>query len=337
MFRFSLACLAALCVLAPLGCSNAPQNGGGGTVRIAYFPNVTHAPAIIGVQSGAFQKAVGDQITVVPRVFSSGPSEMEALLAGEVDIAYVGASPAINAYVRSQGAVKIVCGDASGGAVLVARQGANITKPEDIAKKRIGTTQKGSTQDVALRYYVTQILHETLSEDGGQTQIISTDAPQIAALFTQKQCDAAWIQEPWGTRLIRQNAVLVLDERDLWPARRYATTVVVVRTAFLAAHPDIVQKIVAAHAQACGFIKAHKGETVQTVGGEIKRLTGRGLSPDIIKEGLSRIDFGVNPYPETLQTQANHAFALGFLGRKTPDLSGLLVPGMAKNAKGAAR
>lgn len=347
----SVAALLLLFALLAAGCGPKDSAGSGGgpasngatgsgsrrteavTLRLAYFPNVTHAPAIVGVAEGAFQKAVGEGVTVEPRVFLNGPAAMEALLAEEVDIAYVGVSPAINAYIKSEGALKIVSGAASGGAVLVARRDSGITKMEDLIGKRIGTPQKGGTQDVAARYYITETLKQKLSEEGGATRIVPTDSPQIAQLFEQKQLDAAWLQEPWGARLVQEaGAALILDEREEWPNRRYATTVIVARTEFLNRHPDLVGKVLAAHVQTAEAIEKDKAQAAGTINGEIKRLTKRALAPEVIAESLGRIDFTYEPYPETLQTQADRAFALGFLGRRKPGLSGLLDLGPLNRA-----
>ncbi|MBC7808806.1 MAG: ABC transporter substrate-binding protein [Akkermansiaceae bacterium] len=314
------------------GCKPAGEATTGNTttkpvaIRLAYFPNVTHAPAIIGVADGTFSKAVAGKATIEPKVFLNGPSEMEALLAREVDVAYIGPTPAINVFIKTKGdAVRIVSGAASGGAVLVARADSGITKPEQLVGKRIGTPQKGGTQDVAARYYVTQVLKQRLSEEGGATQIIPTDSPQLATLFEQKSLDAAWMQEPWGARLIaEQGAKLILEDREEWPGKQYATTVIVVRNDFLKAHPGLVRSIVTAHTEIAARIEADKKAAVAPINAEIKRLTSRGLKDAIIAESLGRITFTNDPYPDTLQTQADRSFALGFLGRRKPDLAGLV-------------
>src|SRR5690348_9962313 len=105
-------------------------------VRLGYFPNVTHAPAVVGMARGEFQKALGRGVSVDPKVFNAGPQEMEALLAGEIDLGYVGPGPAIDTYLRSKGtALKVIAGACSGGAALVARSGANITSIQGLNGK----------------------------------------------------------------------------------------------------------------------------------------------------------------------------------------------------------
>ncbi len=332
----ALAAFAGFAGLSPSGCGdrNSQTASGTGTgrggaapvaVRLAYFPNVTHAPALVGVADGAFDHALEGAGKIEPKVFLDGPSEMEALLAGEVDIAYVGVSPAINAFIKSDGALQVVSGAASGGAVLVARSDSGINQMTDLVGKRIGTPKKGGTQDIAVRYYITKTLNQKLAEDGGATRVIPTESPQLAALFDRKELDAAWMQEPWGARLIAENnAKLILDERDLWPGKRFATTVVVARTAFLKEHPDLVEKVVRAHVAVSERIEKDKAKAGGVVGAEIKRITRRALAPAIITDSLARIEFTADPLTSTMQTQADHAFALGFLGRAKPDLSGFV-------------
>src|SRR2546426_793583 len=72
-------------------------------LRIGYFPVLNHAQAVIGLANGDIQKAVGNDITIKPEVFYSGPPLIEALFANQIDLAYVGPNPTINGYVESDG------------------------------------------------------------------------------------------------------------------------------------------------------------------------------------------------------------------------------------------
>src|SRR5207302_5076575 len=71
-------------------------------VRIGYFGNLTHAQAVLGVSSGDFAAAV-QPAKLKTKVFHAGPSLIEALNAGEIDIGYVGPGPALNAHVKGRG------------------------------------------------------------------------------------------------------------------------------------------------------------------------------------------------------------------------------------------
>ncbi|MGW4686382.1 ABC transporter substrate-binding protein, partial [Streptomyces sp. NPDC004244] len=88
-------------------------------VRIGYFPNLTHATALVGLQEGLIAKELGGT-AIKPQTFNAGPSEIEALNGGSLDIGFIGPSPSINGYVKSKGSnLRIVSGSASGGVKLV--------------------------------------------------------------------------------------------------------------------------------------------------------------------------------------------------------------------------
>src|SRR6266851_6888389 len=107
---------------APAGSSGSSSAAGAVTVRLGYLANITHAPALIAVKNGYFATALGSAGTLKTSVFTSGTQETTAILAGQLDAAYVGPNPAINAWSKSGGtAIKIVSGAASGGASLVVK------------------------------------------------------------------------------------------------------------------------------------------------------------------------------------------------------------------------
>lgn len=315
-------------VLAACGQSapaTAPEaNSGATTVRLAYFPNLTHAAALVGVARGAFKDALGQNVTLDLKTFNAGPSLIEAMFAGEIDIGYIGPNPAINGYVKSQGqALRIIAGATSGGALFIVRPEANITKPEDLAGKTLATPQLGNTQDVALRYYLEQHGLTTVDK-GGNVTIMPTQNPDILTLFQQGKIDGAWVPEPWAARLILEgNGTIFLDERSLWPEGKFVTTHVIVSTAFLSEHPDLVQAFLKAHIDTVEYINTHPDETKQLVNAEIERITGRGLPDGVLDTAWDTMNVTYDPLPQTLFVSADHAFELGFLGDQRPDLSGI--------------
>src|SRR6202158_513548 len=124
-------------------------------IRVGYFPNITHAQALVGRANGQFEQALGQGGRVEWKAFNAGPSAIEALFANAIDITYVGPNPTVTGYVRSQGeALRVIAGAASGGASLVVRQGAGIQKASDFHGKKVATPQLGNTQDVALRSWM---------------------------------------------------------------------------------------------------------------------------------------------------------------------------------------
>jgi NitT/TauT family transport system substrate-binding protein len=282
-------------------------------LNIAYFPNLTHAPALIGVAQGTFQRSVPG-FSVQPRVVNAGPEAMEALLAGEVDIAYVGPSPAINTYLKSHGtALKILAGACSGGACLVSRGDETISSVAGLDHKRVAVPQLGGTQDVSLRHFL-DLNGLAPEEKGGSVSILPVKNPDILALFLQKQIDAAWVPEPWASRLEKDaKATIVADESDLWPGKTFTTTVIVVRSSFEKLHPEAVKAVLSAHLQTIDWIRDHNAEAQTVVNAELKRLTGKALGETVLHKAWNRLRFSADPNPSSILALAEAAHQAGYL------------------------
>jgi NitT/TauT family transport system substrate-binding protein len=293
-------------------------------LRVGAFPNITHPQAMIGKANGAFEKGLGPNVKVEWKIFNAGPSAIEALYSGAIDMAYVGPNPTINGYVRSSGqALRVVSGAASGGASLIVRNDAGISKPEDFHGKRVASPQLGNTQDVALRSWLKAHGMKPIDK-GGDVRVLPLANPDQLTLFLKKELDAAWAPEPWATRLIREgNGRLFLDERDLWPNRQFVITNLIVSTKFLRDHPDLVKNWIRTNVELTGWINDHLPEAKSVLNAQIQKETGKALPPGTIDEAFARMEVTYDPIRSSLLTSAQSAFQLGFLGRQAPDLSGL--------------
>jgi NitT/TauT family transport system substrate-binding protein len=324
--RTRLCIVSILLIVALAGCTaqSAPSPSKGPiTVRVGYFPNITHSQALVGLARGDFQQALGSNVKIEATAFNAGPSVIEALFANQIDISYIGPNPAINGYIKSNGeALRIVAGATSGGASFVVRPDANITKPEDLAGKKLASPQLGNTQDVALRAYLAE--HGLkVAEKGGNVQVIPTDNPQILDLFRQSQIDGAWVPEPWAARLIVDGGgKLFLDERDLWPNGEFVTAHIIVSTQFLKQHPDLVEAFLRAHVEVTQWELENTDQAKQLVNSEIKRLTGQALANEVIDGAWSRLRITYDPISASLVKSAQGAYEAGFIKDK-PDLSNI--------------
>ncbi|HUM04757.1 MAG TPA: ABC transporter substrate-binding protein [Terriglobales bacterium] len=293
-------------------------------IHVGAFPNITHSQAMVGKANGWFEKAMGPKVTIDWKGFNAGPSAIEALFAGAIDMTYIGPNPAISGYVRSNGeALRIVAGATSGGAALVVRNDSGIQKPEDFHGKKVASPQMGNTQDVALRAWL--IAHGMKSADkGGDVQVIPLANPDQLTLFVKKELDGAWAPEPWATRLIREgNGRLFLDERTLWPDGRFVTAHLIVRTQFLKEHPDLVKNWIRAHVELTEWINGNLGEAKKLLNQQIQKETGKALPDAVLEEAFGRMQVTYDPVRASLMTAAKSAFDAGFLGRTMPDLSNL--------------
>ncbi|MBM3253252.1 MAG: ABC transporter substrate-binding protein [Candidatus Omnitrophica bacterium] len=293
-------------------------------IRVGFFPNITHSQAIIGLANGVFQKELGNNVKIIPRVFNAGPSAIEAMFAGELDLSYIGPNPAINGYVKSNGeALKIVAGATSGGAALVVRSNAGINEIKDFHGKKIASPQLGNTQDVALRGWLKD--HGfVLREKGGDVSVLPISNPDQLTLFLKKEIDGAWAPEPWASRLINEgNGRLFLDERSIWPKGEFVSAHIIVSKKFLGSHREVVKKWIFAHVKLTNWINENKSEAKKILNEELKRLTGKSLPVNILDEAFSRLEVTYDPIKNSLFTSARWAFEQGFLGEKLPDLSGI--------------
>jgi NitT/TauT family transport system substrate-binding protein len=303
---------------APAGLTACRRDGAGRPLRVGYFPNVTHAQALVGLADGTFSRALGGRIEA--RAFNAGPAAMEALLAGDLDVSWVGPGPAVTAYLRSRGeGLRVVAGATSGGAVLVVR---GATGPRDLAGKKVASPQLGNTQDVALR---TWLRANGLSDRGGPdgVEVVPVSNADILSLFARGQLEGAWVPEPWGARLLAEaKGRILVDERDLWEGGRFPTALVVASARALATRRSEVVALLRAHAELTRRWQRDPEGFARAANGAFARLAGKGLPDVVLQDAFSRLAPTLDPLPRQLAEGARHARALGF----TPpgDVSGLV-------------
>ncbi|MQY16794.1 hypothetical protein SRB5_69970 [Streptomyces sp. RB5] len=291
------------------------------SVRIGYFPNLTHATALVGVQEGLIQKELGGTV-VKTATFNAGPSEIEALNAGSVDIGFIGPSPAINGYTRAHGQnLRIISGSASGGVKLVANP-AKIMSLADVKGKKIATPQLGNTQDVAFLDWIAEQGWDVDPRSGkGDVSVVRTDNKVTPDAYKSGAIDGAWVPEPTASKLVAEGAKVLLDESTLWPDKKFVITNVVVSQSFLAEHPDVVSAVLAGTIATNKWINAHPDEAKASANTALKELTGKALPDDVIDPAWESIEITDDPLAATLSTEARHAVKAGLLDE--PDLAGI--------------
>ncbi|GGL14735.1 ABC transporter substrate-binding protein [Planomonospora parontospora] len=320
----ALTTLAAACGNAePAGTTAVAAVDGGGPaeVRLGYFPNITHATALVGVEKGLYAKHLGSGTALKTSTFNAGPAAIEAVFSGAVDATYVGPNPAINAWAKSKGqAIKIVAGAASGGVFLVVKPG--IESVEDLRGKKIATPQLGNTQDVALRYWLDSKGVKTDTKGGGEVSIVPQENSQTIQTFATGDIDGAWVPEPFASRLITESGGKVLvDERDLWPGKEFVITHLIVRQEFAKEHPEAVRKLIEAHVEANEFIASDPAGAAETANAALEKLAGKPLKPEVLDSAFKNITFTDDPIASSLVGSADHAVKVGLL--EPVDLTGI--------------
>ncbi|MFB9235288.1 ABC transporter substrate-binding protein [Plantactinospora siamensis] len=313
---------AALGGVTACGDDSGAKAGGSGpvTLRLGYFPNITHATPIVGVQQGIFADKLGTNVKLETKTFNAGPAAVEALFSGALDATYVGPNPTINAFAKSKGqAIKVISGAASGGVALVVKPG--IKSPEDLRGKKIATPQLGNTQDVAVRYWLKEKGLTTTKEGGGDVKIVPQENAQTVDTFHSGAIDGAWVPEPYVSRLVNDGGKVLVNERDLWPDGKFVITNLVVSTKFLKAHPDVVKRLVEGQVAANDLINTHPDQAQQAVSEHIGKVTGKPLDPKLIKQAWPSLTFLNDPLAGSLKTGLDHAVAVGL--SQPVDLNGL--------------
>lgn len=293
---------------------SAPQE-----IRLAYFANLTHAQAVLGMASGDFEKAVAPS-KIKTRLFNAGPSLIEAMRADEVDIGYVGPGPAVAGFVSSGGkGLKVICGAAANGVSIVVGKDSGISSLPSLAGKRLATPQLANTQDLSARHYLKETLKVT---DLGNVLPVA-NADQVS-MMKRGQIDAAWVPEPWGARLVAEaGGRLIGEEKDLWPDGQFATTIVVASPKFMREHPETVRKLLAVHRNWTLKLQQDPAGQLPQLKSALLALTKKELPPGVLDQAITRVKFTDDPIASSIASMAKWSYELGF-AKQPPDLTGMV-------------
>jgi NitT/TauT family transport system substrate-binding protein len=290
------------------------------TLRLGYFPNITHATALVGVDKGIFAKALGKD-KLVTQTFNAGGDAVTALFSDAIDATYVGPNPAINAWQKSSGtAIKIIAGATSGGAALVVKP--EITKPEQLKGKTLATPQLGNTQDVALRSWLKSQNLKSDTNGGGDVKIVPQDNGLTLQTFQSNTIQGAWVPEPWVTRIVQEGGGHVLiNEADLWPGGDFVTTHLIVSQKFLKAHPATVKRLLQGHVEATKYVNDHAALAQTAANAAIEKLTTKKLADGVVTAAWKNLRFTNDPIASSLKLSAKHAQDVDLL--QPVDLTGI--------------
>ncbi len=310
------AAVVAAATLLAAGCGSSGSGSGSSAkvvLRLGFLENITHAPALVGVKEGFFTKNLGNGVTLKLYPFSTGTEEATALLAGELDAAYVGPNPAIKAWQQSKGSlIRVISGAASGGAGLVVKKG--VTTAAQLKGQKLATPSLGNTQDVALRYWLKQRGLTTTPTGGGDVHITPVTPNSAAVLeFASGQIAGGWEPAPYDAEMVAEGGHYLVNEASLWPGGQFVTTNLVVTQKFLAAHPSVVSDLLKGQIEANNYIKSDRSAAESAANAELTSLTGKGLKPSVLAAAFAQVTFTNDPIASSLLTDAQHAEAVGLL------------------------
>ncbi len=288
------------------------------TLHLGYMADLTQASALVGIQDNVFASSLGPNVTLTATVFKSGTEEGAALGAGSLDAAYVGPNTAIAAFLRAKDAVRVVSGATSGGVFLMTKYA--VKSPADLRGQKVAVAAAGDTADVALR---TWLKSQGLNPNaGGNVSVVTMPNASILPALQQGSIAGAWVPEPWASLLqVEGNAKVFLDEASLWPNGHFPTALLMVGTAFLQKHPDVVANLIVGQVAANDLVKRPSAQIEKDAATAIKNLTGVALSQAVSDLSWLHLSFTDDPLAAAIAADAGHALALGQI--PAPDLTGM--------------
>ena len=281
------------------------------SLRLGYLPNLTHAADLVGISGGYFKNDLGSNVSLSTTAFNAGPDVVTALLAGQLDAAYLGPNPAVSAFQVSHGQFDIVAGAASGGAAFVVQP--SIKVASQLKGKTVSSPQLGNTQDVALRFWLKSKGLKTTILGGGDVSIVPQPNSQIVTAFQAKAIAGAWVPEPYVATLVADGGHVLVNEASLWPSGQFATTVLVVNKSYLKAHPAAVKGLIHGELDAIAHINANKVSAEAQINAAIKSVTGKTLKPAIMHAALADVTITYDPISSSIDKDTLNAFKLNFL------------------------
>src|SRR6476619_3305368 len=299
---------AAICVFAQLVAAQDKV-----VIRFGHFPNITHAQGVIAHAlsrkgKGWFEQRLGPNVEIQWFTYNAGPSAMEAMFAGSLDLTYVGQGPALNAHFKSNGEeVRVIAGAANAGAALVVKADSPIKTAADFRGKKIATPQLGNTQDIYCRAWL-KAHGFNVTQTGGDVTVIPTANPDQLGLFQSGRVEAVWTVEPWVTRLERDaKARVFLDDKDT------ITTWLVSSVKFLRDHHDLAKKIAEANVELTKWIQQNESDAQKLLMEELKAETRADFAPDADAQAWKRIQFTSQVSRDLISKSVQDGKDAGFL------------------------
>ena len=286
-------------------------------IRFGHFPNITHAQGVIAHAltrqgKGWFEQRLGPNVEIQWFTYNAGPSAMEAVFAGSLDLTYVGQGPALNAHFKSNGEeIRVLAGAANAGAALVVKEDSPIKTAADFRGKKIATPQLGNTQDISCRAWL-KAQGFKVTQTGGDVIVLPTNNPDQLALLQKGGVDAVWTVEPWVTRLEGEaKARVFLEDKDV------ITTWLVSSAKFLNSQRELARKIVAANSELTDWMQQNPDQAQKLLIEELTAETKTTFAPDAVAQAWKRIKFTTAVPAELITKAVQDGKDAGFLKGNT--------------------
>jgi len=287
-------------------------------IRIGWVYAMANAPIIIAQEKGYFDE-VGLDVEI--HSFTSGPIVQQALAAGELDMAYIGAPPVYHWFSRGLDS-RILAKVNYGQAAVIVRKDSGIDDLQGLKGKKMAGVKKGSGMDVLLRGYV---LGEAAKlQPDKDVSIISMPSGNMGPSVESKVVDGAFIWEPFTAESeLRGESKVIFDMNQAVP--KYPWYVIMAMPDALKNKRSAIKKVLAAHKKAVDYLnsspdagndiiaKAFKLETIKN------EKTGETVTgPQIVAQARKRLGWEWNLTDKDMhfiQNLMNYSLSLGYINK----------------------
>ncbi|WP_254434120.1 aliphatic sulfonate ABC transporter substrate-binding protein [Halobacillus sp. Marseille-Q1614] len=292
-------------------------------VTIGYFPNVDHAAGMVAEEKGFYEDTLPDGTKVNYQYFPDGSAFMTAIETGEIEGGIVGPGPAMN-HFTSGAKINIVAAGATGGTVIMARNGAGIESAEDIKGKTFISPRVGCTHDVQFEAMMMKEFGITSDRLDGEMKHVTGKPATYSSMFESGKVDVAAVPEPWAAYIEAQGTGKVLFENEeVAHNADMPASVFVTSERLKEKDPGLIQNLVDAHIKATDFVNENPEESKQIAIDKIKEITDQELSKEVVDRSWERMTFTYDVDPKEVQMFADSSYELQFLEEK-PNLNGLV-------------
>jgi NitT/TauT family transport system substrate-binding protein len=309
-----------------LGCIGTDEEKKITTLRIGYQPSTHQIAEMVAMEEGWW---LSDLLPfgieeVEDYEFPSGPPEMQAMLGGNLDIAYVGAAPPISAIAQGLDA-KIVAAVQKNGSDLVVSPDVVYEGPQSLVGLKVATFPPGSIQDTVFKKWL-----QENGIDPAEIDIKSMGPGDATTAISAKRVDAVFLPHPSPTIIeLQGNGEAVVASGEMWP--NHACCCLVVSGELMREEPEMVEQIVETHIRATEYINenpkraaeiysAKTGQNLTMVEHSIENWDGAWISdpheiiPSVVE--FAEVDYELGYTGETLLTE-DDLFETGFYDRVT--------------------
>lgn len=312
--RFAAAIAAAVALLGvgvlAAGCGG--SSGPADSVRVGFFLNVTHGPALVALQQEFADGLAG--LPVEEQVFASGPEEVSALLGGSLDAGYMGPGPYVLAESRAPGRLRLLGGVVTGGQEMVARPGSGITDVRDLAGRKVAVPAHGNTQDLTMRLLLEQAGLRA-ADQGGDVDVVPVKNAALPEAMRQGVVDAALAPAPYGERLVAEgDAVRVPSINRTIDAWRIPATILVATEEFARANPGATAALVRASASAVRRAQAGQVLVARRFNAMLAESTGKAIDEAVLLASLRAMRATTDIAPGSMARMVRAAEISGYSG-----------------------